>query len=421
LPARAALDNYLKRPTIATDKPAMGHRRHRFNDSMRGGVMICMALAACLLTFGCKHDSRISFREFGELQKRSETRDSIPPPSTPSASAVSPSSAVDEGIRPYRVGPGDMLVVTVAGYELNIPSPVRTRVSRDGDLLLPTVGAVRVTGLELEDVERAIRKAFVPTVVKDLVVTVDVENFHATHVLVRGAVSAPGLIPLRRTESNLLFAIASAGGVSQAASGRATLRRVGHPMGDQTFDLTHPPELDRALAAQPLEDGDIIEVEAAEPNTVYVGGLVQAPGPQTYPSGVRLTYMQVLAAAGGPRMDLRTKWGTLVRRMPDGQDVQVKLDLNRLASGHDENFRMAGGDILWIPHTTSTRVQEWVNRNIFFRAGASANVSYNVTGSEYLNRRGDQGGGVNNLENSFDPYGFLRRNAILQSIPTSGR
>lgn len=381
--------------------------------TMRMLHFLC-AVSVYAMLQGCAPDHRISMGEFLESTKHFEEQEEkriTTPVNVPEAT-------VQRSISPYRVGPGDTLSVTLNGIDLGVPSPVRVRVNRTGQIILPTVGAIKVAGMELEDVEVAIQRAFVPSVVRDMVAIVDLENFYSTHVLVHGAVANPGLVPLRRTESNLLFAIASAGGVSQVASGRVTLKRVNKPMGAQEFQLTDPRELERALAIDPLEDGDIIEVEAAEPNTVYVGGLVNVVGPQTYPSGVRLSYLQVLAAAGGPRTDIFPKWGTLIRRMPDGKDMQVKLDLGRLAAGSDENFRMSAGDILWIPHTFATRAQEWFNRNIFFRAGAAANVSYNVSGIEYMNRASQQSGGNNNnsLEDSFDPYGFLRRNTLLQNI-----
>lgn len=378
-------------------------------------LSISLMASLFLACGGCAHDPRVSFAEFQNMQSQFAAQEEERAKAPPAAAE----SNVDHGIAPYRVGPGDVIVLTLQGIDLGVPSPLRARVNRSGQITLPTVGPIAVAGKELEDVEVAIHKAFVPSVVRDMTAVVDVESFQATHALVLGAVTAPGLIPLRRTDSNVLHAIAQAGGVSQSASGRVTLRRVNKPMGTMSFNLTDPRELEKALGQDPLEDGDIVEVEAAEPNTVYVGGLVNVVGPQTYPPGVRLTYLQVLAAAGGPRTDIFPKWGTLIRRMPDGREIQVRLDLTRLASGGDDNFRMAGGDILWVPHTLSTRVQEWVNRNIFFRAGAAANVTYNVSGIEYMNRQSQQSGGSSqgSLESAFDPYGFLRRNSILESLP----
>ncbi len=39
------------------------------------------------------------------------------------------------------------------------------------------------------------------------------------------------------------------------------------------------------------------------PNTIFVNSLVNSPMPQTYASGVRVTVLQTLMAAGGVRTD----------------------------------------------------------------------------------------------------------------------
>lgn len=324
---------------------------------------------------------------------------------------------LDARLGPYRVGPGDVLQIQMIGGDRNDIHPaINARVNRTGDIALPTVGSLHVLNLELEDVEHTIQAAYVPAVYRDMVVHVEVLRTESTDVLVVGAVTAPGLVPLRRTEQDMLHAIVAAGGVNELASGRATLRRVRTPGDPVTFDLTQPYDLQRALAEAPLQDGDIIEVHAEQPNTVFVGGLVRRVGPQHYPTGTSVTVLQVLAAAGGLRTELGPKEGTLVRRLPDGSDVHVKLNLDRLARGQDPNITLAAGDIIWVPDTIGTRVAEFLNNNLFFRAGVS--VNYSVTGVEFLNRRSAQSARLSgsSLQDSFDPLGFLGQNAALQNL-----
>jgi protein involved in polysaccharide export with SLBB domain len=242
-------------------------------------------------------------------------------------------------------------------------------------------------------------------------------NADFTNVLVVGAVTTPGLVQLRRTERDMLRATVIAGGLSELASGRATLRRIRRPEEAVTLDLTDPEELKAALVLDPLEDGDIIHVEAAMPNMVFVGGLVNLPQPQTYPPGAEITVLQSIAAAGGLRTDVTPREATLVRRMDDGTDVHVKLDLDRLSTGEDPNIVLAAGDILWVPETAETRIQDWINRNIFVRAGVT--VSYNVTGVEYLNRANQQSrvsSGSGTLQDTLDPFNFITQGTDLQTL-----
>ena len=386
------------------------HRIPRFHRMVR--CLAAVAFVGVVIT-GCGTDHRISLDQFMKLQQ--EMREAA----ATSASAeelASASAELEDKLGAYRVGPGDVLLVRLtSANEVPVIPEVQVRVTREGVIDLPLVGSVAVADLELEDADKAVREAFVPHVVKDAVAHVQLIEPRGTKVLVTGAVSAPGLVPLRHTEQNLLFAIVGAGGASDLASGKVTLRRIRRPSQEVTLDLTHPAELKAALSMEPLEDGDIINVHAAAPNTVYVGGLVNAPSPQSYPAGVQVTILQALAGAGGLRTDIYPKEGTLIRRMPDGTDVHVKLALNRIQNGRDPNILLAAGDIFWVPHTAGTRVQDFINRNIFLRAGVS--VNYSVRGVEYMNRHGQQSrSNGSGLEDSFDPLGFLNNSAALQSL-----
>ena len=73
-----------------------------------------------------------------------------------------------------------------------------------------------------------------------------------------------------------------------------------------------------------------------------------------------------------------------------------------------------------------TRVQDWINRNIFIRAGATAtyNLNYSMPGVDFLNtaaRQSQIGGAGSNLQDSFDPFGFLLRNQALQNLQNMPR
>lgn len=366
-------------------------------------------ILVALLSAGCS-DSRISIYEFIELQEQFAT-----PPTTQPASNTS-SVWARHAFVPDRVGPADVLGVALTG--LNEPTETtltKVRVNRNGEIALPMVGSVKIGDLELEDVERAITERYVPSIIKTLAVNVEVAQYHMTEVLVVGAVAMPGLIPLRRAHRDLLHAVAGSGGISYEASGHVTLRRVRRPAETVRLSLLDPLELEAAFALDPLESGDIVLVEAALPNRIFVGGLVNAPGPQVYLPGTSINLLQALAAAGGVITTVAPREGTLIRRMPDGQDAQVKLDLKRLQKGEDPNIMLAAGDILWIPETFGTKTLDFIDRNLFFRAGVSltAGANYNATGIEWLNRRELQrgavsrSGGGSTLQDQFDPFGFF--------------
>lgn len=377
----------------------------------RGGWSRCWPVL--LAVAGCA-DPRISLDEFLAMQTRQPV-DTEPPPASQASNPP-----VDQYLAPYRIGRRDLLDVTLTGLDEPTKSSVfRTRVDARGEIDLPLVGAVAVAGLEESEAEDVIQAAYVPNIVRQLTVNVAVVDFDTTQVVVRGAVTLPGMVSLRQTERDLLHAVLEAGGISSSASGSVTVQRLRHPNEQQTFNLYDPADLEKALALAPLKTGDIVIVGAAQPNTIFVGGLVNRPSPQAYPPGVKMTVLQVLAAAGGLREDVYPHEGTLIRRRSDGTDVQVKLDFPRIKRGQDPNITLAAGDVLWVPETTRTKILDFFNRNLFIRGGAT--ITYNATGVEFLNNNAkgvafNRGGGVGGLEDSFDPFGFLNRNAALGSL-----
>jgi len=151
---------------------------------------------------------------------------------------------------------------------------------------------------------------------------------------------------------------------------------------------------------------------------------VVMPGPQPYAPGTHVTVLQALAAASGLRTDLTPRYATLSRQM-NGRDVHVKLDLDRIQKSKDPNITLAAGDVLWVPFTLETRIEDWLNRNFFFRVGASVNanygLNYSMPGVDYLNRASQMEsnygrGGGSTLQDTFDPFGFILQNQTLQSL-----
>lgn len=383
-------------------------------------IRIGVVVASLVLMVGCSQkDHRMGLDEFLQIQDEMSQN-------TQTDDAMLSTAHVNSKLGRYTVGPGDVLEMSISRpgmTEDEASLPTLVRVDRSGSIDLPLVGDVNVGGKELEEVEDAITDAYLKDMFKnpdDVSVFVNLKQAAPTNVLVHGAVTKPGLTKLRRTERNLLYAIHAAGGLSDISAAQVTLSRLRCPDEEVTLNIATREGLAQALSLDPLEDGDIITVETAKVNAIFVGGLVRAPQTQIYPPGATINTLQAIAAAGGLRTDVSPKAATLIRRMPDGEDVHVKLDLNRLAMGEDPNLMLAAGDILWVPETFETRVQDWINKNIFIRAGLNASVSYNVQGIEFLNRHGSQSGGGNsgNLQDSFDPFGFLNRNAGINLIQT---
>ena len=347
---------------MITNPMAMGAGRAL----VRARFGVSLIVVGAVLCAGCGTNG-ITLDEFLAMER--ETTDEV---AQPAAASFAPRLA------PYTLGAGDVLTVRViGGQETAAPITVAARIYDDGTIDLPLVGAVAVGGLQLTAAEKAIQAAYVEKAFQEAVVHVVLEEPDTIEVLVTGTVGRPGLVALPRNQRGLIQAVAAAGGFSQAASGSVTLVRLRDPAETITMNLADPDQVRAAIALPPLQEGDMIAVAAADPNTVFVGGLVNIPGPQSYPSGVRVTVLQAIAAAAGLRTDVFPDEAVLVRHLDNGTDVRVCLDISRITDGADPNIQLTAGDILWVPHTAETRVQEWINRNIYFRAGASAGLQYN--------------------------------------------
>ena len=196
-----------------------------------------------------------------------------------------------------RVGPDDILKISVYGYDdLN----TETRVSSDGRLNLPLVGAINATGKSQMQLEEEIAKKLVQGgFIHDAHVSVIVLDHLSQYVSVLGYVAKPGRYPLY-TDSSLVDMIATAGGlmINEGQTGSDTVlvtRSIdGNP---KKFKVNLAESLDEngLTPAFKLEPGDDIYV----PKTpmFYVLGEVQRPGNYRLPP--ETTVMKAIATAGG--------------------------------------------------------------------------------------------------------------------------
>ncbi len=354
-----------------------GVRRAFSNHSFNVVVLAAAAVGLTILS-GCGGpDFRISLSDFQEMQQ------AFAEESASESRWFRPADAamIDRRLQDYHVGPSDVLqiVIQTENAEDALP-PMQGRISGAGDIELILAGKIKVAGMTMEQIEKAVHNAYVPKYFRNITAHATVVDVKPTNVVVIGAVTHPGLIALRRTELDLLHAVNRAGGLSDLSSGRVALQRLRKPDEHVVVDLTDPIGIKRMLSLAPLEQGDIVTVHAATPNTYFVGGLVNAPQRQAYPPGTNINILQALAGSAGLRTDVTPTEATLIRRMPDGKDAHVRLNLIRLTSGLDPNITLKSGDILWVPETTLTRVQDFINRTLYLRAG----ISYNLIGNQDL-------------------------------------
>ncbi len=318
-----------------------------------------VGLALALVITGCPPDNRIDVAALEKIERQRQQQ------------AESQPVRIDEsriGLtdnQPIRVVPGDVLTLHITGLDEGYEeTAVRVRVHADGKIDLPLVGPLSVEGMDLETVERAITSAYVPRYVKDLSVYAELTGKHQTTVFVAGAAGLRGLVKLPRNQRNVLYALQKAGGFGPESALRVRVIPARSSQEPVVYDLTDINDYRRALTAPPLQTGDMLIVEPADLNVVYTMGLVAKPGPIEIPPGSKLTVMRALAAAGGTTELLNPSEATLWRKLPDGRQLRVRLDLAKIRQGQQPDIVLRSGDILEVPETADTLFQRWVLDNL---------------------------------------------------------
>lgn len=121
----------------------------------------------------------------------------------------------------YRVGPGDVLEVTVDGRPQLARLPT---VQTTGVIWLPQLSDVRVEGLTVAEIETKVAERLARHELARPLVTVRVEEYRSQFVWVAGEVSKPGRQALRG-RTRLLDALLQAGGFTARASGEVVIER----------------------------------------------------------------------------------------------------------------------------------------------------------------------------------------------------
>lgn len=333
---------------------------------LRAAASQCMAaavlLCAILTAVGCD-DSRITLQDLREREWEIDHQRTLVATSQPTDVVAAALTLADT--QPLRVGPRDVLDITLTGVtNPYTDTPLRARVHEDGTIRLPQVGTIPVNGLSLVEVEDAIYRAHVPKFTKDLTVHVDVTAPEPVTVFVVGSNGQRGIVKLANNQRNVIYALAQSNAYGAAASGIVRVRSAAAGAEDVVLNLTDQNDIRRALQSPPLRSGDTLVIETAPPSTIYLTGLILAPGPQPIPRDSKLTLMRAISAAGGLVDFLEPDEATLWRVLPNGKQIRAKVNLGDVLAGKEEDIQLAAGDIIDVPHTAKTRIRAWIAQNV---------------------------------------------------------
>lgn len=172
----------------------------------------------------------------------------------PRATRVTPSAAPTLS---YKLTAQDAVNVVVFGEE---ELTTTTRIDKDGQIVVPMVGLVHISGQNIRDAAKTLEAALREYLVKPQV-TLTIVQYAKRRITILGQVNKPGTYELPDdTSVNITEAIGMAGGFSRIASNKITIKRTKNGQEQlikiDARDLRENDSSDRPL----VEPGDTINV-----------------------------------------------------------------------------------------------------------------------------------------------------------------
>lgn len=331
----------------------------------------CMTLA---VGTGCQAKKVSSTEEIIEFKKAGPLR-----PQVDMERVVKSHPPIDS----YRVVAGDVLelfmpAILQASELTAVENSEKTqsylcRVSKEGSINLPIVGAQPVAGKDLSQIESEIVQLYYP---KYLIfppsVVIQVKEYQTQMVSIVGAVEDPGLYPLRSDEMSLVTLLMKAGGVIEEGAKVIRIRHAGDT--EEAEPVVLPvKQLDIPFIDVSLAAGDMLEVEQLDPQLFTVIGLVNKPGAYPIAPGAQYNLMQALAIAGGVNEIADPEYVRVYRQTGDGEIVDATFHTKGTGLTDAARIQVNPGDVISAEHNARTDFRMLMSQmfRVYFNMGTN--------------------------------------------------
>jgi polysaccharide export outer membrane protein len=262
-------------------------------------------------------------------------------------SAQAPGQVVGAQPPEYRVGPKDVLKVSVWGHEDLSRLVV---VAADGSFQFPLIGDVHVAGLTPGRIETLLRDRLGKDYLVDPQVSVSVQEYRSQRIFVLGEVEKPGTYAMTGP-TTLLDVLSQAGGPGRNAGRQVVVVRF--PASESPVALgaagsvTLRANLKRLLGGDGgenllLQNGDTVFVPKL--TSFFVLGEVLKQG--AFAMEKETTALEAVTLAGGFTDRAAPNGAKILRKREDGVQESIEIDLSDPKA---REVHLAEGDTLLVP------------------------------------------------------------------------
>jgi polysaccharide biosynthesis/export protein len=262
----------------------------------------------------------------------------------------------------YIVGPNDSIVVTV----INAPeyssgssgggsnnTQRGSRVDGNGNIQMPTLGLVKVSGMTLSQIRDHIQDLLKQYIKKPSVV-VEITEYKSYPLYILGQFKNTGIFYMDRP-FNVLQGLALGGGYDSSANPKsARIIRDKRVLPVDVYELLMNADQTQNIWLKP---GDTIFMPDNKNQTVFVFG-VGKPGVSITlpPSGLNL--LQAIATAGLEKVGYHARRVYLIRSLSPTRGQLMVVDVEAIIQGGALPLQLYGGDVIYIPKSGLTSWNE---------------------------------------------------------------
>lgn len=353
----------------------MGNRKIGLESKSRSCMFILLLFIIAILPVGCARHGNLVAGQVKEISGKGKVSPMLKP-GTAQVSISSEGSPIVEmetvTIPPlkeppppvdYVVGPNDRILVTIESTEHSSGSsysdvqPRGSRVDGSGNIQIPMLGLVKVSGMTLPQIRSLVQK-LLKQYMREPSVIVEVTDFGSCPLYILGQFNKAGVFYMDRP-FNVLQGIALAGGyVSGSANPRsARIIRDNRILPVDVYELLMNADQTQNIWLKP---GDTIFMPDNKNQTVFVFGAgktgmqIQVP-----PSGLNI--LQAIAMAGLQEIGYHSQNVHLIRSLSPTRGQLMVIDVDAILEGNARPLDLSEGDIIYIPKSGLTSWNEAIS------------------------------------------------------------